>query len=29
MFRVTNMDVYENLHGVREALIAFVLSKPD
>lgn len=29
IFRVTNTDVRENLDGVREALIAFVLAEPD
>jgi very-short-patch-repair endonuclease len=28
IFRVTNTDVRENLDGVREALIAFILAKP-
>ncbi|MBX9777409.1 MAG: endonuclease domain-containing protein [Xanthobacteraceae bacterium] len=27
IFRVTNIDVYENLDGVREALLAFVMGK--
>ena len=29
IFRVTNIDVYENLDEVCEALIAFVVARPD
>jgi very-short-patch-repair endonuclease len=27
IFRVTNVDVYENIAGVREALVAFIVEK--